>query len=411
MRTKILAALMAAAVMTGGTAYAGWANYADAYAGDSKKSERAEREADLYEDGMGELDDEEYESAIKHFAKVAEMQGSRADGALYWMAYAMNKSGRRDDALRTIETLKKAYPKSQWIDDADALALEVRQRRGEKISPERSDSDEIKVMAIHSLMNTDPERAFPLLEKILKGTGSRKVKESALFVLSQSGSPKAQALMGDLARGNAHPELQKEAIRYLGVSGGSRNRALLEELYNSNASISAKEEVLQAFMISGDRTRIANLAKTEKNPKLRKEAINLLGVMGGRSELHAMYASETSTDLREEIINAMFVAGDYQRISEIARTEKNMELRIEAIQRLGVMGKKTADTLLALYTENNMEVKNAVLDGLFVQGNARALIDLSKKETNRELKREILQKLSVMNNKEAVDYMLELLNE
>ena len=58
-----------------------------------------------------------------------------------------------------------------------------------------------------------------------------------------------------------------------------------------------------------------------------------------------------------------------------------------------------------------MDVKEAVIDGLFVQGNARALIDLSKKETNKALKREMLQKLSVMHNKEAVDYMLEILNE
>ena len=58
-----------------------------------------------------------------------------------------------------------------------------------------------------------------------------------------------------------------------------------------------------------------------------------------------------------------------------------------------------------------MDIKEAVLDALFVQSNARALIDLAKKETNRTLKREILQKLSVMGNKEAVDYMLEILNE
>ena len=71
-----------------------------------------------------------------------------------------------------------------------------------------------------------------------------------------------------------------------------------------------------------------------------------------------------------------------------------------------------APLLLQLYaTESSMDIKEAVIDGLFVQGNARALIDLSKKETNKALKREMLQKLSVMNNKEAVDYMLEILNE
>jgi HEAT repeat protein len=339
------------------------------------------------------------------------MKGKRADGALYWTAYALNKLGNKDQALQMIEALKKAYPSSQWIDDANALSVEVRERRGVTVRPADVDDEELKVMAIRSLMNTDPERAFPLLEKILKGPASKKVKEGAMFVLSQSSSPKAQALIADLAKGSS-PALQEEAIHYLGIAGGERSRKVLLEVYNTTKSQEAKEEVLNALMISGDRARILEAAKTEKDPDLREEAIRLLGVMGARADLAAMYAAETSNDTREVIINALFVAGDSEKIGEIAKSERDPELREEAIRKLGVMGKKTAPLLLQLYaTESSMDIKEAVIDGLFVQGNARALIDLSKKETNKSLKREMLQKLSVMNNKEAVDYMLEILNE
>ncbi|HEV3485981.1 MAG TPA: hypothetical protein VG106_11275, partial [Vicinamibacterales bacterium] len=130
------------------------------------------------------------------------------------------------------------------------------------------------------------------------------------------------------------------------------------------------------------------------------------------TDLAQLYAIEPSREVKEEIINALFIAGDHDRIGDLAKNEKDVELRAEAIQRLGIMGKRTAPLLLNLYaTETNYDIKEAVLDGLFVQGNARALIDLSKKETDRRLKREILQKLSVMGNKEAIDYMLEILNE
>jgi HEAT repeat protein len=85
---------------------------------------------------------------------------------------------------------------------------------------------------------------------------------------------------------------------------------------------------------------------------------------------------------------------------------------MEAIQKLGLMGRDTAPTLLALYnSESNADLKEAVIQAFFLQGNARALIDLAKKETNKQLRREALQKLSLMNDDEALQYMLQILND
>ncbi len=44
-----------------------------------------------------------------------------------------------------------------------------------------------------------------------------------------------------------------------------------------------------------------------------------------------------------------------------------------------------------------------------MQNNARALVDLARKESDAEMKREIVRKLSVMKSKEAMDYLLEIL--
>ena len=116
--------------------------------------------------------------------------------------------------------------------------------------------------------------------------------------------------------------------------------------------------------------------------------------------------------MREDIIQALFLSGDTDKLGELARGEKDSDLRMEAIQKLGLMGAKTAPLLLSLYAnESNIDVKEAVIRGLFLQGNARALIDLSKKETNKQLRREALQKLSLMNDDEALQYMLQILNE
>jgi HEAT repeat protein len=404
---KILAAFAAAA-----TLLIGGAAFADPTPDPGAKEERAaEREAELYEDGTDYIDEEQWDKAIKAFGKVVELKGSRADGALYWMSYALAKSGRRSEALQTVEALKKSYPKSKWLDDAQALALEARQARGERVQPEGLDDDELKAMAINSLMHTDPEKAYPILEKIVRGPSNKKTKERALFILAQSESPRAQALIADIARGKANPDLQKDAVKYIGIHGGTRNGAVLSELYTSGATREVKKEVLRAFMISGDEQRVFAAAKSEKDVELRKEAIHLLGVMGGREELAQMYASETSRDVKEEIIQGLFISGDDDRMSDLARNEKDPQLRREAIRKLGLMGGSAA-TLLSLYNSDpTVDGKEAVIDALFLSGNARALIDIAKKEKNQQLRKEALQKLSIMDDDDALAYMLQILED
>jgi HEAT repeat protein len=406
MKKKIFAALLAALLITTPMLAA-----ASPYP--APTDEKSEREADLYEEGTEAIDEGQWEDALGFFSRVAEMKGTRADGAVFWSAYALNKLGRRTEALKTVDGLKKAYPKSRWLDDAQALELELRSARGEKIKPEKVEDDELKMIAINSLMHSDPEKAFPLLEKIVKGgTTSKKIRERALFILSQSGSTRAQALLGDIARGNSNPDMQKQAVRYLGLSGSAANRQLLYDMYSSAASVEVKKEILHAFMLSGDKTHVVNAARNEKNSKLRGAAIHTLGIMGGRAELAQMYGTESDRDVKEEIIQALFISGDAAKIGELARGEKDPQLRKEAIQKLGLMGGNTAPTLLQIYAnDNDADVKEAVISAFFLQGNARALIDLSKKETNKQLRKEALQKLSLMNDPEALEYMLQILNE
>src|SRR4029078_2405932 len=255
--------------------------------------ERAETEADLYEQGTDAIDDGEWQHAIDIFQKVVAINGKRADGGLYWLAYAHKKAGRAADALQTLGALQRAFPKSRYKGDAKALEIDIRQRTGEVIDPGKVNDEELKLIAIQGLLSTDPERAVPLLQKIVDGKYSHRVKEQALFVLSQSSSQRAAQLIGSIARGSTHSELQNEAIRYLGISG-KRNAALLGEIYASAPNIEVKKEILRAYMVAGARPQLYAVAKNEKDPHLRGEAIRQLGVLGAGSELQEMYRAEVS---------------------------------------------------------------------------------------------------------------------
>ena len=127
---------------------------------------------------------------MKEFDEVIENKGLRADGALYWKAYALNRTGKRTEALAALDQIEREYAGSAWLNDAKALKLEVQQSSGQPVSPETQSDEELKLLAINGLMHSDPDRAMPLLERVLTDSKSApKVKERALFVLSQSTQP------------------------------------------------------------------------------------------------------------------------------------------------------------------------------------------------------------------------------
>ncbi len=356
----------------------GWAN-----------AEDGSREDQLYEQGTKALDDGDWDRAAAAFTEVAKANDARADAALYWVAYAFKQEKRYAEALVLLSGFPARFPRSSWLKDVRALELEVRQSGGGKVRPEAESDEDLKLMAINSLLHTDPERAIPLLEKLLRSGTSPKLRERALFVLAQSDSPRTRQIVADIARSNSDPELQEKALHYLGIHGGRASRELLAEIYASPSSnVEVKERILTA--------------------------VRLLGVMGARSELWQLYQSETSGEVKRAALQAMFVAGDSDHILELARGEARPELKREAIHKLGVMGKeKTGPALVSIYkSEKDPDLRKAALNGLFVQNNAHALVEIARAEKDPELKREAVQKLSVMGrNKEATDYLMELLKD
>jgi HEAT repeat protein len=166
-------------------------------------------------------------------------------------------------------------------------------------------------------------------------------------------------------------------------------------------------------MVSGDRARLLDLAKGEKDPELRREAVRQLGAMGAQDELWTLYQADAPTEDRKNILRSLFVAGNATRLLEVARTDKDPELRRSAIQNLGVLGsKRGGEGLASIYeSDKDASIRKAVIQALFVQGNAKALVDIGRKETDPELKKEIVSKLSVMRSKEATDFLMELLNK
>jgi hypothetical protein len=362
----------------------------------------------LYQNGQNALENRRWDQALQNFSQVASRGGPRADGATYWKAYTLNKLSRREEALAAIADLRKTYAGSRWLEDAGVLELEMKQAAGQTVTPENQSDEELKLLALNGLMQSDPQRALPLIENLLKSTQSPKLKKNAVYVLAQNGSPRARQILEQIARGGTNPDLQTTAIRYLGERGESG--PLLWEIYGSSADVSVKRQILNSFSSRNDKDHLTQIARAEKDSSLRLAAIRQLGSASFGAELMQLYQAETSVDVKRQILSTLAASGGPDRLMEILRTEKDVNLRRSAIQQLAATGGASTEALLQLYSsEQDERGKQSVLDALAGQNNAKALVALARAEKDPQMKRRIVQRLSGLSSPEATDYMLELL--
>ena len=321
-------------------------------------AQRKSRDEDrLYDSGTRALDSGKWDEAVRLFSEAAAAKGTRADGALYWKAYSENRLGQRDTALATIASLRKDYPQSRWLNDAQALEVEIRQQSGKPVNPDEESNEDLKMLALNGLLHSDPDQALPIIDKLLKSNNSPKLKDRALFVLAQNNTPKAQQMLVSIARSGPNPDLQIRAVRYISQSNSREAKQELLNIYNSTPDVNLKRAILRYYLQSDNSNPdgLIQIAKTEKSPELRREAVRSLGVMPAS---------------------------------------------------------KTGDALVAMYpAEQDQDIRREISNGLFIQHNAKGLVELARKETNPQLKQDLVQKLSNMRSKEATDYLMELLSK
>jgi tetratricopeptide (TPR) repeat protein len=365
-----------------------------------------------YDAGQRSLEARRYGDALEEFNQVVARGGNRADGALYWKAYALIKLGRADEARAAIAELRKTYASSRWLDDAKVLEVEA----GKPVSPESESDEDLKLIALNGLMQSDPDRALPLVDSLLKGAQPPTIKRKALFVLAQSNTTKGTQLLEQVARGQGNPDLQVAAIRYLGDRRrqGTGANPVLAEIYGSTTDANVKRAILSAYESSRDKDHLLQIAKTERDADLRMAAIRELSSMqGARDDVWALYSSETDPNIKQQILSSMPSTNNTDKFLEIARTEKDAKLRRFAILNLAsTRAAATGDGLAAIYaTEQDPNVKRAIVDALGSQKNVKAMIGIARGEKDRRMQQQILERLVSMKSPEANDYLMEIIKK
>src|ERR1700677_3207039 len=373
------------------------------------------KEDTLYSEGTRAINDAHWGQAESIFSNLASQHGARAEAALYWEAYAENKQGNAARALEICAELRHTYPQGNWAKECSALEIEIHGKSDDPMPPQAEQDEELKLLALNSLMQQDEARALPIIQQILNSDKSEKLKDRALFVLAQDQSPQAQALLGQVASGERNPALQRRAIQMRAVGRGKQAADTLANIYRQSKNEEVKNAILHTYLVIGTPDPLVEAARHESDPELVRTAVHTLGAMGATSQLLTLYHDTSDPKVKAEVISGLIPAGQKgaDALASIAGSEQDPEDRRKAIRNLGIAGGMSgAPALVAIYKKNtDLETRKAVAQALFLAGDSHDLVELARGEKDPAVKQSLVQQLSLMHNKEATDYMLEILNK
>lgn len=273
---------------------------------------------ELYAQGNKAMNEQRWSDAVTAFDKAAAAKGKREDASLYWKAYSLNKLGRKDDARATCEVLRKQEPSSTWNRECVALragsvtdptvlvklaqenALQSRDLSHMKIDLDglyaadarvyrldgkgyggnrTTTEDDIKILALHSLMQQDPSKALPLLRDLLKSDKPVELRRQALFVLSRSKGPQAQTILTEVATNKGDAEMQRVAIQMLAVNRGKDAGPTLVDVYRGSTDAPVKRACINGLFLAHDAPRLVDLARGEKDLNMKRDIVSQLALM------------------------------------------------------------------------------------------------------------------------------------
>lgn len=364
--------------------------------------------AELYWQGHESLKKSDWTGALERFrrleASLRQKEPASADAAIYWQAYALMQAKRTTEARASLEKLLRDFPDSRWRKDAEGLMHQA--EGGSNAAAVAGGDDDLAEIAVTGLMQAPPERALPILRKVLKGSHSIEVKKRALFVLSQLDEDVAIDTLNEVAKSAADPELRAEAIRMMGLCGEEKAIDGLRTIYASSKSPLDKRNIIQAWLIADRPKLVMQSARTETDEELRKQAIQALGAMDATAELRELFDSEKSIENRKAILQSLGVAGDTETLSRIAGSgQQPEEIRVQAIQAIGIAdGKDSGATLSRIYASANAPaIREAALQGMLISGDSDSMLKLYRQATSKEEKQALLRMLTLTNSDATLD--------
>lgn len=289
----------------------------------------------------------------------------------------------------------------------------------------RDDEDDVRTAALNGLLQMDAERALPVLKKVLarRDEGSACLRRRAVFLLSQQRSPEVSRILLDLVRNDPDPEVREQAVFWLSQVPTEEAVTALDSIVRTSKDPEVVEKALFALSQQESPRAVAALRavaeRADADPDAREKAIFWLGQRGGTdgvAYLRQLYPRLQDPELREKVLATVAQARDPQVLPFLVGVAKDpkepMEVRRRAIFWAGQAGASVADLWSFYQSVGDAEVKESVIFALSQAKGDDAtdrLIDVARKEPNRELRKKAIFWLGQRGDAKAAQALEQLL--
>ena len=368
------------------------------------------------------LDQKEYASAAKLFETIISRypRSDYAPDALYWKGFALYRDGDLDTAARALEAQAQRFPNASTHSDAASLLVVVKgeqAKRGDAgarrdvsaIAQSNASCQEIEIQsaALDAVQSMDPERAVPLLRKVLarRDECSVPLRKNALWMLGQKAGPDREKILLDLAKTDPNSEIRKDAVFYLAQAKSDLAVDALEDVLLHSTEQSVRDNALFSLaQIRSDRSRkiLRDFALSDNAPvSLRNDAIFHLAQRPSDADLawlREAYARINDAKVRDDILFHLASHPNAETnkwlVSVIVDPKQSTEQRKNALFHLTSHKTATGDELAAAYDgTSTAEVKKDVIFYLAQNKDPKALdklIAIAKRDPSIELRKEAL---------------------
>jgi hypothetical protein len=281
-----------------------------------------------FNNGLKAMDEGRWSDALGSFDKVEAAHGEYADAALYWKAYNLEKLGRRDEARAACGLLASSAAQSPW--NAECMALQVQsgvnngkvqiatdhhgnmrvsadqmkinadaereqgrvEREEYRVTTEaystglykgrdtpHDPNDDLKLLALNSLMQQEPEKAMPILRSFIFSDKPIELRRRALFVLATNKAPGSQDLLLEIATTSKDASLQRSAVQTLAETRGKAAEPVLVKIYQGSTDMQVKRAAVSGLFIAQDAPDLVTLARAEKDIEMKRNLVSQLALM------------------------------------------------------------------------------------------------------------------------------------
>jgi HEAT repeat protein/outer membrane protein assembly factor BamD (BamD/ComL family) len=360
---------------------------------------------------------EKFNDFIKGYPKDKDL-----DAALYWYGYALQKQDRKDEARQPLVLLINRFPNSSWRQEAQAL-LVVLGHKDDVDQALSKDNCEIKMLALQSLFEGDPDRAVTIATDAIKANPQTcpGFPAAAVSMLGSYGGARAIPLLVDIARTNPDQKLRLTAIKRLGEQSSDQTTDELIKIYDADRTREIRGQILRALVEGRTQRGIAKvteIARTGDDLAIRQYAIRFIGELDDSAsldELIRIYDADKTKEIRSQILRALAERDDQRagnKLFDIARQGETPELRLEAIRRLGESQRISLEQILQLYTsETNPQIKQGLLRVIGESNDPRAqakLYDIARGNDPVELRGWAIRQLGEKDDEATVNQLVSM---